>query len=162
MDDYQAMIAEEMAEAVWDGNLDPEPTPPEAAQFTILRVTVRQLADATAPGGRIMLHKAEPSHVVLIGRLVSTAPTATFIKYTLDDSTGTVVATYWIDDEVPVPTVVDGTDIRVVAKPRWADGGVQLTAVDVRTPDPDEVEYNLLSARHHELSYKVASGLPVC
>jgi hypothetical protein len=159
----EAMIVEEMAEAAWDCAPDPEPAPPEAAESTILRVTVRQLADATAPGGRIMLHGAEPSHVVLIGRLISAAPTATFIKYTLDDSTGTVVATYWIDDEVPVPTVVDGTAIRVVAKPRWAEGAVQLTAVDVRSPeDPDEVEYNLLSARHHELSYKVASGLPVC
>jgi hypothetical protein len=161
--DYAALIAEEMAECanIQEWGMNAHEHLPEESESIMVRVTIKQLSDVTTRDGKVRLHGCEPNHIVLIGKIVLSESTDKFVRYAVDDSTGIISVTLWLDDGQAVPTIPDGL-VRFVAKPTWADGMIQLVALNIRSPDRDETEYNRLSAQHSELQYRVSAGLPIC
>lgn len=119
---------------------------------TVMPLTAKQLADASVVDEMVKIGDVELSHVMMVGVVKSVNPSQLMLKYVVDDGTGQVDVTWWMDDDGDAAAskrssqVREGIYVRVVGKTRVYQDALQVTAFDVHpVTDHNEVTYHFLS-----------------
>lgn len=132
---------------------------------TVMPLTVKQLLAADRGEGDVLsIDGKELSHVMLIGAVTAVNASQLTLKYQVDDGTGKVDVTWWMDDDGDMATskrssaIREGIYVRVVGKTRMHDGQMQLTAFDVHPVlDHNQITYHFLSCIKTHLSNTTAA-----
>lgn len=132
---------------------------------TVMPLTAKQLADASVVDDVVKIGEAELSHVMMVGVVKSVNPSQLMLKYVIDDGTGQVDVTWWMDDDGDAAAskrssqVREGIYVRVVGKTRVYQDALQVTAFDVHpVADHNEVTYHFLSCIKAKLAAEAAKS----
>jgi replication factor A2 len=128
---------------------------------TVMPLTVKQLLGADRGEGDVLtINGKELSHVMLVGAVTAVNPSQLTLKYQVDDGTGKVDVTWWMDDDGDMATskrasaIREGIYVRVVGKTRMHQDQMQLTAFDVSPlADHNQITYHFLSCIKAHLAH---------
>jgi replication factor A2 len=126
----------------------------------LLNVTIRQLQLSTRPNpeAKWMINNVDVFSVTFIGCIVNVVDQSTFVKFTLEDGTGTIqVSMFKNDDEVeeasPLSDYREGSYIRVVGSLKDYSGVKSITAFKLRpVTDHNELTYHLMSSIYQHVN----------
>lgn len=92
-----------------------------------------------------MLHGKEVTNVSITAKVISTTVTSTTTKYLVDDATGTIDVTVWINDDKPQVQVDDGMYCVFYGHVRDFKNQKSISAHKcVPIVSPDEITYHYL------------------
>lgn len=126
----------------------------------LLNVTIRQLQLSTRPNpeAKWMINNVEVFSVTFVGCIVNVVDQSTFVKFTLEDGTGTIQASMFknddeVEDASPLSSYREGSYIRVTGSLKDYSGAKSITAFKLRpVTDHNELTYHLMSTIYQHVN----------
>lgn len=130
-----------------------------STETTLRPLSIKQVSDAkeTIPDQPLVLDGKHVHNVLILGRINNVSEQSTNVRYTVDDGTGIIDATKWVenkdDDSVKTPSFPIGMYVKVVGTVRIFGGKKSIQALFMKpVENMDEITYHHLNCIYSTLS----------